>query len=216
MPTFIDESGDTGFTKNGGKPYFRLAAVWVPSLDQAEAFRQAIRQLRRDLGLRVDYEFKFYNTHKHPEQRRNFLTAALLQPFRFTVCSLDKTAAYWNTAIGAEQQWACATTLAVHLRAVYHRSEQEKGVPLREPVIVDSNSDGNYLNIVKQAFRGLQSKGRPGSSLVGKVRFRKSEPDEMLHLADMVCGAVGSHLDGEDSAWYQMIIERDLGVVCLP
>jgi hypothetical protein len=109
MPTFIDESGDTGPFSEGGKPYFRLAAVWVPTLDHAESFREAVRQLRRDLGLRADYEFKFYKTHTRPEQRQAFLTAALAQPFRFTVCSIDKTADYWNSAGGPEQHWACAT-----------------------------------------------------------------------------------------------------------
>jgi hypothetical protein len=48
------------------------------------------------------------------------------------------------------------------------------------------------------------------------VRFRKSEPDEMLQLADMVCGAVDAFLDGEDRTWYRMIAERDLRTFCLP
>jgi Protein of unknown function (DUF3800) len=91
MPTFIDESGDTGSTRNGGKPYFRLAAVWVPTHGTAEVFRRKIRELRRTLGLRQDYEFKFAKTHYHPEQRKAFLEVALSDEFRFAVSLIDKT-----------------------------------------------------------------------------------------------------------------------------
>jgi hypothetical protein len=37
----------------------------------------------------------------------------------------------------------------------------------------------------------------------------------MIQLADMVCGGVGAHLDG-DSTWYNMIKSRDLGIICIP
>ena len=49
-----------------------------------------------------------------------------------------------------------------------------------------------------------------------KPEFRDSEKDETLQLADMVMGAVGAHLDGDDT-WYDLIRQagRDLGVVKL-
>jgi len=216
MPTFIDESGDTGLVDRGGKPYFRLAAVWLPTLDHAEAFREAVRKLRQTLGIRAAYEFKFASTHSYPDRRQAFYSMALDHEFRFTVCSIDKTADYWNTASGDEQHWASATTLAVWLRDVYVEAEQTHGAPLREPVIVDDNADGSFLKIVTKAFRGLNSKNSPGISLVGAVTFRKSRAEEVLQLADMVCGAVGAHLDGNDSAWYKLIAGRNLRTFCLP
>lgn len=216
MPTFIDESGDTGPAGHGGTPYFRLAAVWVPTLDQAETFREAIRQLRRVRGLPSNYEFKFSTTHAHPERRREFLSIALGREFRFTVCSIDKTADHWNSVSGSELQWASATTLAVQLRPMYHSAEAAFGTPLREPIIVDDNSDRAFLKTVKRAFRGLRSRQDPGSSLVGPVTFRDSGPEEMLQLADMICGAVGSHLQRDDSTWYKLVAERDLRTFCLP
>jgi hypothetical protein len=216
MPTFIDESGDTGPCGKGGKPYFRLAAVWVPTLDVAEAFRAAVRQLRHDNGLRTDYEFKYVKTHSQLAQRRAFLDTALQHEFRFTACSIDKTSDDWKPATGQAMHWACATALAVQLRSIYHAREEEQGPPLREPVVVDDNEDGNFLATIKRAFRGLESRSQPGSSLVGPVTFRKSAPEEMLHLADMVCGAVGAYLDGTDLTWYRLIEKRDLKTFRLP
>jgi hypothetical protein len=224
MPTFIDESGDTGQVARGGKPYFRLAAVWVPTLDDAATLRDAIRQARLTLSLRPNYEFKWADTTTRHTHRQEFFNAALTVAFRFAVCSINKTTPeyelplrYWAGADGPEMHWACATTLAVLLRTTYEAQEAScPRPPLREPVVVDSNKDAAYLDVVATAFRGLPSLRCPTASLVGPVRFRNSSPDEMLHLADMVCGAVGSHLDGRGSAWYHLIAARSLGVLCLP
>ena len=150
-----------------------------------------------------------------PKERRAFFQMAMTGEFRFTVCSIDKTSNDWNSARGTELHWACATTLAVYLQPIYHEAEKLK-CPLREPIIVDSNSDSRFLLTVQRAFRGLESKVRHGSSLVGRVTFRKSKPDEMIQLADMVLGAVGTHLDRQDSTWYEMIAARELKTISLP
>jgi hypothetical protein len=50
---------------------------------------------------------------------------------------------------------------------------------------------------------------------VGKVKFRDSEPDEMIQIVDMVLGAVGADLDG-DSTWFRLIRGRSAGVIRIP
>jgi hypothetical protein len=111
MPTFIDESGDTGSIESGGKPYFHLAAVWVPTLDDVEAFQEKARRLRSDLGLHKGYEFKFALTHSRPRDRSAFYECALSMQFRFAVASIDKTDSYWGSAGGPEQHWALSPSL---------------------------------------------------------------------------------------------------------
>lgn len=215
MPTFIDESGDTGVFGLGGKPYFRLAAVWVPTFDHAEAFRSAGRALRQRLGLRADYEFKFASTANYPERRRAFFAEALGHEFRFAVCAIDKSHSYWRDAHRDELHWACSTSLAACLRPSYHEQEARIGAPLRERIAVDRNDDREFLTTVTKAFRGLRSVQRPRSTLVGKVQFHKSGPDDMIQLVDMVCGAVGEWIDGAGE-WYGMIRCREAGVIQLP
>ncbi len=220
MPTFIDESGDTGH-EPGSASHFRLAAVWVPTQDAAEAFRAAIQQLRRDLGLAAGYEFKFAKTGSHPERRRAFFRAAMCHPFRFAAASLDKREGDWRTADRRAIHWACAVSLAVTLRPTYRAEEEARALaaghdrPLGELVVVDDNQDQEFLAVIKREFREMASGCRPGAPLVGKVKFRGSGPDELLQLADMVCGAVGAHLDGE-STWYRLIVSRDLGITHIP
>jgi Protein of unknown function (DUF3800) len=210
MPTFIDESGDTGDPESGGKPYFRLATVWVPTQDVAGRFREEIKMLRLRLGLRPDYEFKFANTHHHPDRRTGFYSAALSVDFRFAFSSIDKTKPQWREAGRHELHWACATEISVSLRTVYHLMEKSRAERLREPIVVDNNEVGDYLEIIRQQFRGLKSCVRPDASMMGKIAFRNSASEEMLQLADMVCGACGCHTAESDTMWHEMISDREL------
>jgi hypothetical protein len=212
MPTFIDESGDTGHGA-GSKPYFRLAAVWIPSLEEVERFRAAILRLRSRLGLARDYEFKFADTHSHPEWRHAFFDVALHHDFQFSVCAIDKTQGRWRTVPTREQHWAAATCIAVLLRDVYHSAERPER-PLNDPVVVDRNDDRGFLGIVGTQLRGLKSRLHPALPMVQNPRFRRSHPDAAIQLVDMVCGAVGAHIDG-DYEWFKKVKQRCMGVIRL-
>ncbi len=222
MATFIDDQGGTGW-KPGSHNHFRLTAVWLPT-PNVERFRDAIRALRRRLHIRSDFEFKFSKTHSRPQWRQGFYDAAIQYGFRFTACCYDKNRVAPPGSIEApEFHWGCAATLAAYLRGTYLQAEAAKGlaekkpVRLNEPVVVDNMDDREFLKVIKKAFRGLRSGWRPSANLVGVVKFRDSEPEETLQLADMVMGAVGAHIDG-DSTWYNYIStkESNLGVVRLP
>lgn len=214
MPTFIDESGDTGPCADPAHCYFRLAAVWVPSHDEAEAIRAEIRGVRSALGLRADYEFKFSKTWHHPDRREAFFRAALKREFRFAFASIDKTRPEWRDAGKQTIHWATTTELAATLRPTYlaaHLSRAQNGGtdPPKELVVVDDNEDKQFLGTVKEQFRGLGKACDPALYPVGKVKFRGSHPEELMQLVDMICGAMGASLDGDDT-WYRIFAERDL------
>jgi hypothetical protein len=216
MPTFLDESGDTGH-QPGSATHFRLAAVWVPTQDVAAAFRESIRALRRRLGLPADYEFKFVRTHHHPERREAFFDEAIKHGFRFAAASVDKREGEWLTADRQAIYWACTVSLASLLRQTYREEEARRAShrPLNELVVVDDNEDPVFMATVKWTFAGLKSAVRPRSPLIDKVKFRGSGPDEMLQLADMTCGAINAHLDG-DSRWHRSIASRSVGILRIP
>lgn len=212
MPTFIDESGDTGHKRNS-KPYFRVGAVYLPSPAATDAFRAAVRRVRVDLGVRADYEFKYARTHHHPDRRAAFFDTALAHGLRFVVCCVDKTAGPWRSAFKADFYYATTMYLAATLRPVYRQAESADGRRLTEPVLVDDCEDPKYLEAVQYAFRGLPSGIEPGVSIVGRPRYGDSAGDEVLQLADMVCGAVGDRLE-ENGKWYDHIRAAGLGVDC--
>lgn len=209
MPTYIDESGDTG-NHPSSAPYFRLAAVWVATLEEERDFEDKVALLREQLGLADTYEFNHSRTHSLPHQRRAFLREALKIQFRFIVSNIDKRETYWGRTNSAERLRACGTDLAANLRQAYHEAEELRREPLRELVVVDDNQDRTFLRIVKAQFRSLRSRTFPDQSMTDKINFRKSSPLAMLQLADMVCGVTGDLLDGKDPSFYEMIRGRDL------
>jgi hypothetical protein len=210
MPTFIDESGDTGRIERGGSAFFRLAAVWVPSQEDADRFRSNARRIRHDFGLRADYEFKFHKIHKHRNAGMSFLEASLALDLCFAVSSIDKTETAWRQADHAEILYAAVTDLSASLRETCRRAVDSRSNLFKEPNFVDNNADGDFLCLVKAQFRALKSDQPGHPPLVGKVSFKNSASDEMLQLADMICGAVGAIEDDIDRTWYQKIVARDL------
>jgi hypothetical protein len=69
MPTYIDESGDTGVHPHSTQ-HFRLAAVWFETVATADEFERRSVDLRARLNLRADFEFHF--THLTEQLRRTF------------------------------------------------------------------------------------------------------------------------------------------------
>jgi hypothetical protein len=142
-------------------------------------------------------------------------------PFRFAVVSVDKQHREWRGAGTSVIHWACAVSLASCLRPVYLEEEARRAVangndhPLSELVIVDDNRDGKFLSLIKEKFRTMRSGVRPDAPLVGKVKFRGSGSNETIQLADMVCGAVGSFLDGDDT-WYKIIAPNEIDIMRIP
>lgn len=213
MPIYIDESGDTGHAKDSS-PFFRLAAVRLPSLREAEALRDEIRGVRKEFQIGVGYEFKFNKTHTRPAIRRAFLEAVCPREFRFAACAIDKMSLDWRLAGSEELHWASATVLAAAMRPILQEAETP-GKPLGEPIFVDDNGDRKFLKAVADAFRGLKSQLHPEFAMVRNPKFRGSHPDEIMQLVDMLCGAAGAHLDG-DSTWFEIVKTNCIDIVCLP
>ena len=218
MPTFIDESGDTGWLP-GALPYFRLAAVWLPTTEMILACMESIRDVRRRLNLGTGFEFKFSRTNA--EHRRAFFKATLEHEYRFAICGYDKTRLAQGSLEPQGFHWGCSVVLATDLKETYREAEAKAARALKKPaalnelVVVDDNQDRKFLAEIKYTFRALASAVHPGGKLIGKVKFRDSGPDDMLQLVDMILGAGGAKLDGNDT-WYDLISSNSVGLTCFP
>ena len=209
MPTFIDESGDPGGGA-GASTFFRLCAVTVPTAALAAAIQSAVRRVKNDLGLPATYEFKYSASAIHPERRMAFFRSVAGFDWKFATASIEKRRLPPDQRTPQGCQWLATTALATILRPVYlNRLHSDPESYRKERVTVDDNRDGKFLDLVTDQFRALGKSERPERFLVGRVAFRDSITDEVLQLADMTCGAVGAHLDGE-SAWYDLLKPKDL------
>lgn len=215
MPTSIDESGDAGGGV-GSSPSFRLGAVATPSVSGADAMRHSLRECKSQLGLPLSYEFKYSSTGAFPERRAAFFDAALRSEWSFATVSVDKRRMPADQRNPRACQWLAVTALASILRPVYlARYDSDPAWYRKERVTVDDNRDRKFFDLVNGQFRALGKLEQPQRFLVGQVAFCDSRDDMLLQLVDMVCGAVGAHLDG-DSTWYDLIKSRDLATWRFP
>lgn len=215
MPLFIDESGNTGPVRSPVDRRFFLAGVRLPTIAHATAFTDDANALRKSLGLKESFEFKFTSTGQHPQRRRAFFDLAMRHPFRFAVGWVDKRLdglAGNATAI----HWAVAVDLAASFRdtLLSHYPPPPPGTkghqPPKERVWVDDNEDADFLSLVRDLFRELGGFEVPSRQVVGQVKFANSTPSPLLQLADMVCGAYRAFVEDGEAEWYQMIRQRDL------
>lgn len=208
MPTFIDESGDTGQWPLGSS-HFRLAAVWLP-IKAVEDYRRDMQAWQSSLGLPSEFEFKFAKSARHQERTISYFAKAMEYPFRFAFASIDKRSDNWKLATAQELHCGTIVQLAATLRPMYTNRFLEGEIAVKESIFVDNCESVDFLKVVKGKFRELGKNETPPMHLIDKVRYRGSKPDQLIQLADMVCGACGANEEGKSNI-YNTIAERDLG-----
>ena len=93
MLVFLDDSGDPGFkVEQGSSPSFVIALVIFDDDLEAEKCAVAIKELRRELGLSDQYEFRFSGTKK--AFRLAFLNIVARFQFRVRAIVMHKRRIY--------------------------------------------------------------------------------------------------------------------------
>lgn len=210
MPTFIDESGDTGELPVSSARYFSLVAVHLPTHDDAENLRIRIRELRRELQLKSNFEFKYSRLSNYRERRLRFIETIATSRLQFAFCRLDKAESKKTKNSRVEIFRECINPIAECFAPVYLQAESETGHFGGEIVVIDDNQDQQFLNATREAFCKFTSDLKPGRKLVRKVRFQGSQPDEMLQVADMVVGLTSDHFCKADDGLFDIIKTRCL------
>ncbi|VTS03602.1 Putative uncharacterized protein OS=Leptospirillum sp. Group II '5-way CG' GN=CGL2_11386017 PE=4 SV=1: DUF3800 [Gemmata massiliana] len=208
MPTFCDESGDFGSGPKSSD-HFHFAAVWFETIEEAQACRVVIDEVRRAENVRAGFVFHFAEIS--PEMRKAFLRGVSGQNFKFAVCTAEKRRAeakgenlsrelIVNSVVGG---------VTASLVEYYHIAEGSKGSPLKERVTVHYHNNGDYIELIRRGFTAYASVRNPKARLVKKVSTERAESDNLVQLADMVCGAAKQNYEGERDL-YRLIESKRL------
>ena len=208
MLVFVDESGDTGMNLGQeSSNSFTVALVVFEENEEAQAADERISLLRHELHKPMDFEF--YLAHNSDDIRRRFFAAVIPYNFFYFGYIIDKTQLL---KAGIEQKeafykYACGLLF-------------ESAKPYLEDGVVKFDASGS------QEFQGdlarylkhkinLPSAGR---KRIRKVSLDESHRNNLLRLADKVCGALARSIRSDGAAagrYRKMIKHREISVLTM-
>jgi len=206
MLVFIDESGDPGMKgRLGTSEYFIVTAVIFEDDEEAESCDDMISEFRAEIGKRETFEFRF-NTCCN-DFRIRFLDSIKGCEFFYYSLILNKSK-LWSVGFhDKESLYKYATSLVF---------ENAKPLLRNATVIIDKCGDRQFKYRLSSYLK--RKMNEPQNALIKKVKMEDSHSNNLLQLADMVCGAVARSFrkrSGEDRLCYRKIIRHREGRVQL-
>ena len=183
--------------KPGTSEFFIVTAVIFEENDEAEGCDNRIARLRQELKLHERFEFKFNKCNHH--LRKRFLEVTSSFDYFYSAMIINKMRLYGPGFHFKEPFYKYTTKLAFqNCKPYLHEAK----------VIVDRC--GNRLfreQLAKYLKKQINPRGK--ASIIRKVTMEDSRSNNLLQLADMVCGAVARSYSGrEDRDSFRNIIRH--------
>ncbi|MCK6486505.1 MAG: DUF3800 domain-containing protein [Phycisphaerae bacterium] len=208
MLVFVDESGDPGMKlERASSPYFVVTAVLFEDHDEAGACDQRIDLIRRELGLPETVEFHFNKSSRRV--REYFLQEVAPYQFFYIAVVLNK-----RKLFGPGFRYK-ASFYKYTVNLVFQNAKPY----LRDAIVVIDRSGGDDFRRQLAAYLTRKMNDKDGPRLVRKVKTERSHNNNLLQLADMLCGAVSRtfRADRTDNQAYRALIRhRELNVQVWP
>jgi hypothetical protein len=196
MLVFIDESGDPGLKLNAGSSdYFIVTLVAFEDNEEALAADQRIEALKGELGFRHEFEFKF-NKLKG-DFREAFLSAvAGFGWFYFSIVINKRKLT--GPGFRFKESFYKYTCGLVFENAKPHLDQAT--------VVIDGSGSREFRRQLGSYLRKRVNEPA-GSRFIRKVKVQDSLKNNLVQLADTVCGAVArSYTQKEDAQRYRRLI----------
>jgi uncharacterized protein DUF3800 len=204
---FIDESGDSGMKgKPGSSRFFVVTAVLFEDNEEAEICDRRIDELRAELGLSENFEFHFNSCSDR--FRTRFLEVVVASSFFYHSIVLNKTKLWGEGFKYKDSFYKYAAGLVF---------ENAKSRLLDAKVVLDECGNREFRNQLSKYLKKRMNEGK--RVLIKKVRMEPSHSNNLLQLADMVCGAVFRSFDttkAERMRFRRLVNYRELTVQVWP
>jgi hypothetical protein len=208
MLVLVDESGDVGFKfSKGSSRLFAVTVVLFEENEEAQNCDVRISLLRKELRLPKTFEFHFHKNS--PEIREAFLHAIAPYNFFYFTVVVDKEKLDLKALSTAESFYQYACSLVFENAKPY----------LNEAAVIIDGSRTRYFKRNLQHF--LKKKINDPSvryRYIRQVKMQDSEGNNLLQLADMVCGAIyRSFMQKQNALDYRKIIaHRQISIETVP
>lgn len=193
----MDESGDTGFKLNKvSSRYFVLTAVIFDSLEEAEKANEAVKEVRKELKRSESLEFKF-STGTNDYAKELFLRKLSKCNFRYRSVVIDK-----QILIKREPNPKDSIYMLVADQLFLRAKSRIKNATVFVDLITKSFMQDFNKYLRTRLNTDLEK-------LIGEIKHRKSKGNNLLQLADMVCGAIYRKYNRDDDRFYKLIKKRE-------
>ena len=208
MLVFIDESGDAGLKLDSGSTeFFIVTMVAFEENEEALATDQRIKLLKHELGFPAEFEFHF-NKIKG-SYREAFLSAvAGFNWFYFSiVINKRKLTGPGFQFKESFYKYACGLVF-----------ENAKPYLDNATVIIDGSGSREFRRELGTYLRKRINDRKSDSRFIGKIKVQDSQSNNLLQLADMVCGAVARNYSQKNDAkkYRALISHREIYVQFWP
>ena len=208
MLVFIDESGDTGLKfGSGSTDYFVVALVAFNDHLEANAADKKISELRAELNLAQDYEFHF-SDNSDTVRERFFGAIGNFEFFYF--CIVINKRKLTGKGFKFKEPFYKYTCGLVFESAKPHLDNAT--------VVIDGSGSREFRLQLGTYLRRRINSDKANCKYIGKVKIQDSHRNNLLQLADMICGAISRRYRNRDDSekYRKMISHREIYVQLWP
>ncbi len=183
MLVFIDESGDPGMNcKLGSSDYFVVTAVIFEDREEAQACDSRIDAIRAEWFKSRPFEFHFNSCSR--EIRQRFLVETGKFEYVYMSFIFNKAKLYGEGFQYKNSFYKYAVNLLFQNLKPYLKNAT---------VVFDRCGNRDFQRELKK-YLGKRVNERGREQAVKKIKTNNSESNNLLQLADMVCGTVARFL----------------------
>lgn len=200
MLVFVDESGDCGIAmKPGTSPHFVITLILFADPAEAEACDHAISELRLECGMNERAEFHFNSCHQ--SIRTRFFQRVVKYNFQYFAIVVNKAALNGPGFANKDSFYKYTASLVFSNAQDYLR---------RAKVVIDKCGDQHFKRQLGSYLKRKINDPQVQEPIIRKVTMEDSARNNLLQLADMVCGAVARSFrtDRSDRKTYRDIVKK--------
>lgn len=199
MLVFIDESGDAGFKfDKGSSTHFVVALVLFSDKNEALKADNHISEIRKQLNLHSEFEFHFHKLRKRFWE--HFFIEIKSFDFQYFGIVIDKTKIDASRFSSSQLFYNFACEL-VCLKA--------KENLLQATVVIDGKKSREFKTKLGNYLKKNVNDKDSGVFHIKKVKMQDSAKNNLLQLADMICGTIARSFKNTEN-YRQIIIEKEV------
>lgn len=209
MLVFIDESGDPGKTPGVScSKFFTVTLVIFHDYIEAQKVERCMSELRKELHVAEHFEFHFSKL-RH-DWRERFLKAVARYKWLYVSVVINKAELYGRGFSFADSFYKYTCGRAFDIIKPQLRNAT---------VVIDSSGNRKFREELKGYLRKrLTTPHATGEPAIKKLKMEESHRNNLLQLADMVCGAVSRDINhpGEKCRFRRLIAHNQTEVQFWP